>query len=316
MSDINHSIEATQPGRYHFDRLMIAYLLLTFGFLFPGSYYGPLYLLMALIHIVMIYLVLRLSTISSANPYLSLVRRLYPLLFLLPLYYEIEILASLIHSGTFYDPLISTIEMSLFGTSPHKLLAEILSGAVWREVLHLAYLICFPALLGGLILASRPAGGSTHWAPVAPYPRYAFVMLGCFFSFLIIQFLLPVEGPRDDRFLRFAGQGILGPAIDYLSRTGPGRGGALPSSPVGLMMVTYLLWRPQKPAIRYGFMALILAGGISAVYGAFHYALDVAAGLIAGVLFYLLWEWLYQRLKPEPVSVFAGDDPPPSGSVQ
>ncbi|MEE9465153.1 MAG: hypothetical protein V3W14_06230 [Candidatus Neomarinimicrobiota bacterium] len=312
MSDIKHSVETSQPVRHHFDRLLITYILLTFGILFAGSYYGVLYLLTAMLHVLMIFLILRLSNLPIVKPFYFWLRRLYPLLFLLPLYYEIELLASLFHSGAFFDPFISAIEKELFSVPPHKLLADILPGPVWREFFHLTYLINFPVLIGGIILAGRQEGESTGWAPVVPYPRYAFVMLGCFFSFLVIQFLFPVEGPLDDRYLRFEGQGILGPVIDFFSRIGPGRGGALPSSPVGLMVVTYLLWRPKRPAIRYGLMALILAGSISAVYGAFHYALDVVAGLIAGVLFYLLWEWLYRRLKLEPESAF-NDDKLPHG---
>jgi len=269
-----------------------------------------------MLHVVMIFLVLRLSNLSSGKPFYFWLRRLYPLLFLLPLYYEIELLASLFHSGVYFDPLISTIEKGLFGTAPHKLISEILPGPLWRELFHLTYLICFPVLIAGIVLAGRPAGGSKDWTPVTPYPRYAFVMLGCFFSFLVIQFLLPVEGPLDDRYLRFEGQGILGPVIDFFSRIGPGRGGALPCSPVGLMVVTYLLWRPKRPAIRYGLMALILAGSISAVYGAFHYALDVVAGLVAGVLFYLLWEWFYRRLKPEPETLSTGDQLAPGRPVK
>ena len=64
-------------------------------------------------------------------------------------------------------------------------------------------------------------------------------------------------------------------------------------------MISYLLWHPRKPAVRYGLLALIMGITISTTYGAFHYALDAVAGLITGAGFYLLWDRIYRRLKPE-----------------
>ncbi len=287
------------PARCHFDRLLIAYLLLTFAVSFVGSYFGPLYLLLALSHLLLVFLVLRLSVMDPGKPYIAVVRWLYPLLFLAPLYYEIDFLAWLFHRGQFYDQLVLAAEGWLFGGPPHKYLADILPGPFWRELFHLLYLSCFPLLAGGLILAWWQERVGTSQGDTLAYPRYAFILLGGFFSYLIIFILFPVAGPLDDRFLRFHGQGLIGPLIDFLRRVGPGSGGGLPSLEVGGLVITYLLWRPSKPSVRYGLIALILAVAVSTVYGAFHSALGAVAGLITGVLFYLGWDWLYRRLKPE-----------------
>ncbi len=301
------------PARCHFDRLLIAYLLLTLAVCFVGSYFGPLYLLMALMHLVLIFLVLRLSVMDTQKPYIAVVRWLYPLLFLAPLHYEIDFLAWLFHGGQFYDQLVLAAEGRLFGDPPHKYLADILPGPFWRELFHLLYLSSYPLLAGGLILAWWRDRVWTGQGATVAYPRYAFILLGGFFSYLIIFILFPVEGPLDDRFLRFHEQGFFGPLIDFLYRVGHSRGGALPSFHVGGLVITYLLWRPRKPAVRYGLIALILAITISTIYGAFHYALDAVAGLLTGVLFYLLWDRLYRRLKPERWKTDrVGDSPAPA----
>ncbi|MCH8023732.1 MAG: phosphatase PAP2 family protein [Candidatus Marinimicrobia bacterium] len=295
----NKQATNSAPARCHFDRLLIAYLLLTFTVSFVGSYFGPLYLLMALMHLVLVYLVLRLSAMDPAKPYIAVVRWLYPLLFLAPLHYEIDFLAWLFHGGEYYDHLVLAAEGWLFGGPPHKYLADLLHGPFWRELFHLLYLVSYPLLAGGLILAWWRDKVWTGPGATPDYPRYAFILLGGFLSYLIIFILFPVEGPLDDRFLRFHEQGLIGPLIDFLNRAGHSRGGALPSFQVGGLVISYLLWRPTKPAVRYGLIALILAITISTTYGAFHYALDAVAGLITGAGFYLLWDRIYRRLKPE-----------------
>ena len=295
----NQQATTSTPARCHFDRLLIAYLLLTFAVSFVGSIFGPLYLLMALLHLVLVFLVLRLSVMDTGKPSIAVVRWLYPLLFLAPLHYEIDFLAWLFHGGEFYDHLVLAAEGWLFGGPPHKYLADTLPGPFWRELFHLLYLISYPLLAGGLILAWWRDRGWTGQGATGAYPRYAFILLGGFCSYLIIFILFPVEGPLDDRFLRFHEQGLFGPLIDLLYRVGHSRGGALPSFHVGGLVITYLLWRPRKPAVRYGLIALILGITVSTIYGAFHYALDAVAGLISGVLFYLCWDWLYRRMKPE-----------------
>ncbi len=287
------------PARCHFDRLLIAYLLLTFAVCFVGSYFGPLYLLMSLMHLVLVFLVLRLSVMDAEKPYIAVVRWFYPLLFLAPLYYEIDFLAWLFHRGEFYDHLVLAAEGWLFGGPPHRYLADIFPGPFWRELFHLLYLGSYLLLAGGLILAWWRGRAWTGRGTALAYPRYAFILLGGFCSYLIIFILFPVEGPLDDRFLRFHGQGLIGPLIDFLHRVSSSRGGALPSFEVGGLVITYLLWRPRKPALRFGLITLILAITVSTIYGAFHYALGAVAGLITGVLFYLLWDRLYRRLKPE-----------------
>ena len=180
-----------------------------------------------------------------------------------------------------------------------RFVADLLHGPFWRELFHLLYLVSYPLLAGGLILAWWRDKVWTGPTATPDYPRYAFILLGGFLSYRIIFILFPVEGPLDDRFLRFHEQGLIGPLIDYLNRAGHSRGGALPSFEVGGLVISYLLWRPAKPAVRYGLLALIMGITISTTYGAFHYALDAVAGLVTGVLFYLLWDRIYRRLKPE-----------------
>jgi len=294
-----------KPLRYHFDRLILWYLGGIFAITFVGSYFGLIYLLAALTHLVMIFMVLRITRVSSRTGPRAWLRWLYPLLLMLPLHYEIELIGTVFHGGVIYDDLVKVWDGWLFGGHPHRYLADQLPGPWWREIFHLLYLTYFAIVIGGYWYAWRRGRESNEEGgmKISPdFPRYAFVFLGAFLTYMLIFILFPVTGPLDDRFLRFEGYGLLGPLIDLLYTAGDSAGGAFPSSHIGEAVVIYLLLRPRSQAIRALSIALILGLTVSTVYGSFHYAIDAVAGLLTGLLFYFFWNWFYRRLSKEPAA--------------
>ena len=294
-----------KPVRYHFDRLILWYLGGMFAITFVGSYFGLIYLLTALAHMVMIFMVLRITGISSRSGPRVWLRWLYPLLLLLPLHYEIELVGALFHGGVVYDDLVKVWDRWLFRGHPHRYLADQLPGPWWRELFHLLYITYYFIVLGGFLYAwqrGRESGVRGGMKISPDFPRYAFVFFGAFLTYMLIFILFPVVGPLDDRFLRFYGHGLLGPFIDLLYAAGDSAGGALPSSHVGEAVVVYLLLRPRSPAVRAVSIAVIMGLAVSTVYGSFHYGIDVVAGLLTGPLFYFFWNRLYRRLSREPAA--------------
>ncbi len=291
-----------KPRRYHFDRLILGYLGVIFAVTFFGSTFGYFYLLTALIHLVMIIMVLGITSVHAPPGPRAWLRWFYPLLLLLPLHYEIELVGTLFHAGQVYDGLVRTWDRWLFGGHPHRYLADLLPGPWWRELFHLLYLAYYPLVLGGFAVSWRQGRKFTNQTklPVSPeFLRFAFVFMGTFISYMVIFILFPVVGPLDDRFLRFDGQGLLGPLIDWIYALGDSAGGALPSSHVGEAVVIFLLLRPRAPWVRTGLLLVISGLAVSTVYCSFHYAIDALGGLITGPLFYLFWSWVYRRLGAE-----------------
>ncbi|UCH63240.1 MAG: phosphatase PAP2 family protein [Fidelibacterota bacterium] len=291
--------------RYHFDRLILWYLGGIFAITFVGSYFGLIYLFAALTHLIMIFMVVRITNVSSQTGPRAWLRWLYPLLLLLPLHYEIELVASVFHGGVVFDDVVKVWDRWLFGGHPHRYLADQLPGPLWREFFHLMYITYFIIVIGGYLYARRRGQVSEERGErdvPSDFPRYAFVFLGTFLTYMLIFILFPVTGPLDDRFLRFEGYGFLGPLIDLLYAAGDSAGGAFPSSHIGEAVVVYLLLRPRSPVIRTISIALITGLTVSTVYGSFHYAIDAVAGLLTGILFYIFWNWFYGRLKKEPVA--------------
>ncbi len=294
-----------KPVRYHFDRLILWYLGGMFAITFVGSYFGLIYLLTALAHLIMIFMVLRITGISSRSGPRVWLRWLYPLLLLLPLHYEIELVGTLFHGGAVYDDLVKVWDRWLFRGHPHQYLADKLPGPWWREFFHLMYITYGFIAIGGFLYAWQRGRefGVRGGMKVSPdFPRYAFVFLGTFLTYMLIFILFPVVGPLDDRFLRFHGHGLLGPLIDLMYAVGDSDGGALPSSHVGEAVVVYLLLRPRSPALRAVWIAVITGLTVSTVYGSFHYGIDAVAGLLTGPLFYFFWSWFYRRLSREPAA--------------
>jgi len=291
--------------RCHFDRLILWYLAIIFLLTFFGSYFGFYYLLAAMLHLVLIMMLFRITAVRRRTGPRALLRWFYPLLMLLPLHYEIELVGTLFHAGSVYDDLVRVWDRVLFGGHPHLFLVKLLPGPFWRELFHFFYLAYYPLVVLGFVASWRkdhqdtaPAAGSGR--PIF-FPRFAFVFMGSFVTYMAIFILFPVVGPLDDRFLRFHGQGLLGPLIDLIYTVGDSAGGALPSSHIGLAIVIYLLLQPAKHWQRSLFIATILGLTVGAVYGAFHYGIDAVGGIVTGVLFYYLWDWNYRRLSEESI---------------
>ena len=297
---------AVKPVRYHFDRLLLWYLGGIFAITFVGSYYGPYYLITALAQLVLIFMVLRISGTSAVNGPRSWLRWLYPLILMMPLHYEVELVGTLFHSGAVYDQLVAGWDRWLFRGHPHRYLSARLSGPWWRELFHLLYLTYYPLALGGFGYAwwqGRRTGAWEGRQVSREFLRYAFVFLGTFLSYMVIFIAFPVVGPMDDRFLIFHGQGVLGPIIDSIFEVGDSAAGAMPSSHVGEAVVVYLLLRPRDRRRQLLFLAVIAGLTFAAVYCSLHYGVDVVAGLVSGPLLYLLWSWGYRRLSPEPIII-------------
>ncbi|UCD37334.1 MAG: phosphatase PAP2 family protein [Fidelibacterota bacterium] len=293
-----------KKARHHFDRLILWYLGVIFAITFIGSYYGLIYLITALMHMVMIFMVLRISGITARSGPRAWLRWCYPLFLLMPLHYEVELVGTIFHGGVVFDELVKGWDRWLFSGHPHQYLADLLPGPWWREFFHLMYITYYFIIAGGFFCAwhrGRTSGnGETGYYESRDFLRYVFIFLGTFCSYMLIFIVFPVIGPLDDRFLRFSGYGVLGPFIDLLYTVGDSSAGAFPSSHIGEAVVVYLLLRPKSLPIRAVSISLIVCLTISTIYGAFHYSIDAAAGLVSGLLFYLIWSWIYSRLGMEP----------------
>lgn len=215
------------------------------------------------------------ATWSSRVP--EWLRLWLPLATLPFLYGEIPALIAAAGHAQPLDGHVVAWERAIFGGQPARDWAARWKSRALSETLHAAYLSYYPIIFsvpGALWLTRRRA----EFADATLVLMVTFVV--CFTAYVIF----PVAGPR--YFWSSPADEIGGPiraATLWVLETGSSRGTAFPSSHVAVAITQTLL------GIRYFGagaipLAILSAGlGLGAIYGGFHYAIDVLAGVVLGI---------------------------------
>lgn len=201
-----------------------------------------------------------------------------PLFTLLFLYSELPgIIRAVGHAG-FFDDVVLRWEAALFGAQPARDWAVAWPSLALSEVLHLAYLSYYPIIFvvpGVLYAAGR----------LDDFREGVFVLMLTFVTCFTAYAWFPVTGPR---YLwpspLDAGGGIARDVTRWLLEARSSAGTAFPSSHVAVSVTQAVL------AVRYfGAKGLVVAAlatllSLGAIYGGYHYAVDVLAGGLVGLV--------------------------------
>lgn len=215
------------------------------------------------------------------------------------------------------DHHFATIEQQLFGFQPALLFAKHFSSPIVSELLDMAYISYFPIFAGVTIfyLLYR----------YKEFERCCFIIMASFLSFYVIYDLLPVVGPMYyykavglDQIARGAfpavgdyfrhhtemlpspgyKDGMFYQLLKGVHESGEKPTAAFPSSHVGITVIALLLaWRTGNRKLFYTIVPFAVLICFATVYIMAHYVIDVFAGLIAGVFFYVFWAKVAKRLK-------------------
>lgn len=235
--------------------------------------------------------------------------------------YQLRVLFQIILLGYWYpdiyhfvsmmpnqDHLLAEIEQKIFGCQPALLFSQVMSGAFWRELFCFGYFSYFPmiALLVMLVIVKRPRR----------FDSVTFVVMSTFFLYYIIYLLFNAAGPQ----FYFNAPGVdaangVFPFVDdwfsyhkelktdysgpfsylvYVMHGGEAPIAAFPSSHVGVSTVVLILtFRLKK---RWGLMMLpfYVLLCLSTVYIGAHYAIDVLAGWVSAIVFFIISRKLYK----------------------
>jgi membrane-associated phospholipid phosphatase len=180
-------------------------------------------------------------------------------------------------SESYHDGLVQGWEAVLFGGHPARTLAATLPNRAVSELLHSAYLSYY------LIVYGPPL----HYYVRRRFPAFGEAMLAltityavCFLAFV----LFPVQGPR---YVWEPSAGIPdGPfrslALWILER-GSSRGTAFPSSHAAVAMAQSVVTLRHSRGLGLVVTTASLLLMVGAVYGGFHYAIDVVTGAALGL---------------------------------
>jgi membrane-associated phospholipid phosphatase len=196
---------------------------------------------------------------------------------LLFLYTELPLLIRAAGHQIYFDPTVIQWERTLFGGQPALEWAASWSSVVLSEILHSAYVSYYAIIF---VVPTLLALRGRH----QEFSEAVFVLLltftVCFAAFIVF----PVSGPR---YIWSARPDVAsGPVRQFtlwVLESRSSRGTAFPSSHVAvattqsLLAIVYFGRRGVLVAI----VSILLA--IGAIYGGFHYAVDVLAGVALGL---------------------------------
>ena len=220
----------------------------------------------------------------STRPVALLVGDWLPLLALPVLYFGIP-LTIMYGDGRVFDPTIQAWDRALFGTDPARAFAGAVPSGALSEVLHASYLSYYLIIYGPPLLMYLRGGRGAFAGTVL---AFTVAMVGCFVVFSVF----PVEGPR---YAWPAPAGVPdGPfrslALALLER-GSSRGTAFPSSHLAIALAIGLSSMRWNRRLGVPVLALATLLGFGAVYGGFHYAVDMAAGAVVGAVGWGVGRW-------------------------
>ncbi len=191
---------------------------------------------------------------------------------------EIGYLVHAIHPGWFDDWLIR-IDYALFGVHP----------TLWLEQLSNYWLNEYMQLVYTTYLLLIPGWAAYLWWRFRERAFETFIVSMCAAYYLsYLGFILfPIEGPyhklRDLQQVELAG-GPFTALINLIEKHARVHGGAFPSTHVAGSVVVLISAYRCAPRLGYALTPLVLSICVATVYGRYHYAVDVVAGWMMGVV--------------------------------
>ena len=194
------------------------------------------------------------------------------------------------------DHHFAALEQTLFGCQPALTFAQQWDHPVWSELMHLGYASYYP-MIGVVTLYY-------FFRCYQDFNRASFVILASFFIYYVIFIALPVTGPQyyylaagyfnqHQEALHMPGweDGFFYHLVAGAHQAGERPTAAFPSSHVGVTTILMLLsWYSRSRRLFYSLLPLFLLMCLATVYIQAHYVIDVIAGWITGLLFFLvLW---------------------------
>ncbi|MEJ2503302.1 MAG: phosphatase PAP2 family protein, partial [Gemmatimonadota bacterium] len=203
----------------------------------------------------------------------------YPLLLMPFLYWELPFLNTSIWEGRYFDGVVMGWEEAVFGGQPSATLAMKWSYRPLSELLHLAYLSYYPILY--VFPAVLYVSGRTR-----AFQETLFAFMLGFAATYLVFITFPVQGPRY-LFPPPGGppaEGALYALTHAVLESGSSQGAAFPSAHAALAVIATVQAARTLPRA-VPILALATAGiVVGAVYGGFHYAVDMTVGVAFGAI--------------------------------
>jgi len=195
--------------------------------------------------------------------------------------------------GSSADAAVSRLDLAIFGRHWHVEWMAALPLPWLSEVMHLVYLLYFPAVFGtALVLAFR----NCREAQRDVLLRLLVTYTGCF----VIYLVFPVVGPPDMMALPEIARGFFYSLSHGAQAAGDSLGTAFPSSHVaGAVTIAFAASRWFSRPVARGFLLFAALVALATVYTRNHYTIDAVAGALWAILLQVaVVPLLLQRREP------------------
>ncbi len=275
-----------------FDQIVIFYCFITGIYIILGqhklNHIAP-HLLIRIVFIIISILFIKTNNVK--NQKFIFLRNFYPLLMLIFFYSETDYYNNIIFKNL--DPYIIKLEYFVFGSQLSLKFSALISDKWFSELMHFGYFSYYLMAFGIPLLfyIKKPTD----------FPRIMFITICSFCLYYLLFFLFPSVGPQ----FYFPKEQQVVPegyffqkVMDFIIKTAETETGAFPSSHVGIStLFIIVIFKHFKKF----FLVLVLLSSLlflSTVYIKAHYAIDVVAGIISGILFYYLSKFILNRYYP------------------
>jgi len=261
------------------DKLTLAYIIFTTTLILVCRQNINHWEVLLPIHFALIAMVIGLAYARTGKiKGLSFISHWYPTLLFLFFFEEIGLTVHAIFPGWF-DQVLIKADHALFGAHP-TVWIEQFSNYWLNEYMQLVYMSYFLLTIGF---------GAYLWAKGRRSEFSVFIASTCASYYLcyVVFVLFPIESPHHTlghlQQVELAG-GPFTAFINLIEKHGRVHGGAFPSSHVaGSMAVLFSAYRFAR-RIGYWLTPLVLSICVATVYGRYHYAMDVFAGVLTAAI--------------------------------
>jgi membrane-associated phospholipid phosphatase len=242
-----------------------------------------------------------------SNRLLDFLRHYYPILLYTGFYRETGELNQMTMTG-YLDPTFIRLDQAIFGAQPSLTFMQSLPFWPISEVMYASYFSYYLMIAGvGLALFLRERRQFYHYVSVVSFVFYVCYLIYIFFPVMgprifqqaISGYELPLEVQPDvvPNFPAAVQAGLFFRIMVWIYNTFEAPGAAFPSSHVAVALTTvYFSFRYLRP-IRFIHLIVALLLCLSTVYCRYHYAVDVVAGVMTGLVLVPLGNWLYFRFR-------------------
>jgi membrane-associated phospholipid phosphatase len=240
---------------------------------------------------------------------IDFLRHFYPVLLFAWFFSETAWLNRMFFSQ-YMDAGVIRLEQALFGFQPSVVFMQKLPYLAVSELFYASY-FCYYVMIGGVGIALylRDRRQFFHYVSVISFVFYIcytlYIILPIIgprvFFYEIADYSLPVELQNlasSDTYPEAVQTGLFFRVMAFIYRMFEAPGAALPSSHVAIALATVFFSFRYLRKIRYPHLIVAVLLCFSTVYCRYHYALDVAAGVLTAVALVPLGNWLYFRNSP------------------